>query len=365
MPTKQSNLMAITLDTYIPDELMYSSELGNLTYSTSDYDRLLLDVYRTDDYTSLYTATLFLAEGVVTFYDLRSLIEQYMLSNGLSYFEFVVEAQNEGGEEASITKFMVLFCSFTPSIEAPLFASRYFLTTLTAKELATERDEYLYAFHNKGDTLTTFLHIVYRTVNGEVKRERFEESRSAAATGVASYLIRYEDIVLYVWSDEFKELISLNYQLNDRMFVFYPRRRPTDTPFTFRNAFNCWDYYYLEGSTNVKTSAEKSEAICGGIVQHYDKQSKQLFEVKTAPMRTEAAEWLAQFLLSPCIYRGSNNDEQRIIIEDFTHEITDDDSGQHKIEFTWRYAKANKQALMLPRENNPNIFTKQFNEPFQ
>jgi len=39
-----------------------------------------------------------------------------------------------------------------------------------------------------------------------------------------------------------------------------------------------------------KTSTDKSEAICSGTIQHYDKRNKQLFEVKTAPMRTEEAD---------------------------------------------------------------------------
>lgn len=348
----------------MPEELMYSSQLSSLTFTTAD-DVVDIIVFDDDQQTKMMDCRLYSYKGKVTLYDVREIVEEYMKMHGLSFMKFWVRATNRVGGASIDVGAKVLFCSFSPNIAAPLFASRYFLTTLSAMEFDADNDVYLSAYHEKGEAIVSVYNIVYRTISGEIKAERFEERSIAGETGITDYMVCYLDIMSYVWSDDCKEMISLNFQIGNRMMIFYLREKPVEVCFSFRNAFNCWEDYYLQGSTNVKTSTDKSEAICSGTIQHYDKRNKQLFEVKTAPMRTEEAEWLTQFLLSHHIFKGSNNEEQRIIIEEFTHEVTDDDAGKHKIEFTWRYAKADKFALELPTSHNARVFTKQFKDTFQ
>lgn len=356
--------MALSLKTYLTNELMYSSQLPSLTFSTDD-NAVAIYVFDDDHQIYMHDCTLYSYNGTVTLYDIREIVEDYMKRCRLSYMYVWVRATNKDGSDSMDVGMNVLYSTITPNITATQFASRYFLTTLTAMEFDAEKDVYLSAYHERGEDTTTVYNIVYRTVNDEIKSARFESEGTASESGVVEYMVCYLDIMAYVWSEECKEMVSLNLQVGKRMMMFYLREKPVEECFSFRNAFNCWENFFLAGSTNVKTSSEKSEAVCGGVIQHYDKRNKQLYEVKTALMRDEEAGWLVQFLLSHHIYIGSNDDEGRVIIEEFTHEVTDDDNAKHKIEFTWRYARSDKFALQLPTAHNPRLFTKQFKDTFQ
>ena len=187
----------------MPEELMYSSQLSSLTFTTAD-DVVDIIVFDDDQQTKMMDCRLYSYNGKVTLYDVREIVEEYMKMHGLSFMKFWVRATNRVGGASIDVEAKVLFCSFSPNIAAPLFASRYFLTTLSAMEFDADNDVYLSAYHEKGEAIVSVYNIVYRTISGEIKAERFEERNIAGETGITDYMVCYLDIMSYVWSDDCK-----------------------------------------------------------------------------------------------------------------------------------------------------------------
>ena len=69
--------MPIKLDTYVPEELMYSSQLSSLTFTTAD-DVVDIIVFDDDQQTKMMDCRLYSYNGKVTLYDVREIVEEYM-----------------------------------------------------------------------------------------------------------------------------------------------------------------------------------------------------------------------------------------------------------------------------------------------
>ena len=127
--------MELKLDTYVPQSVMFSSEISTLVYST-DLEKIVVEIYiPSANYALLLNTTLYAIDGMVTLYDVKELVEQYMRDKKIAYLEFGVEVYNEGGEIVIITAFKVLFCSFKPTLSASTYTRFNFLTSQRVKLL--------------------------------------------------------------------------------------------------------------------------------------------------------------------------------------------------------------------------------------
>ena len=93
----------IKRQTFISTKVLYSLDIPKIDYTT-DYEKVCVSLYRKGgNYDNLYSGELLPYNGKVSIYDMKQLIEQFMLDKGLSYCEFGLDVENEGGEEVDVT----------------------------------------------------------------------------------------------------------------------------------------------------------------------------------------------------------------------------------------------------------------------
>lgn len=149
---------------------------------------------------------------------------------------------------------------------------------------------------------------------------------------------------------------------NRSMTVYFIDRVP-DLVLTCRNAFNCYEDFYIFGTTKLKTEIDAKEAVCNGVTSQYNKTSIRKYVVETAPMTLEEADHFNQFLQSPHIwYMVPPDRDEEVLFEDITSEISDSAKELDKIKFTWKFADNSHWHLF---EEYPNRFTAPYNQSFQ
>jgi hypothetical protein len=125
----------IKRQTFISTKVLYSLDIPKIDYTTN-YDKVCVSLYRKGgNYDNLYSGELLPYNGKVSLYDMKQLIEQFMLDKGLSYCEFGLDVENEGGEEVDITILQVLYCRVRPTTNVEHFVKYNFLSTVKVKEV--------------------------------------------------------------------------------------------------------------------------------------------------------------------------------------------------------------------------------------
>lgn len=357
--------MELKLDTYVPQSVMFSSEISTLVYST-DLEKIVVEIYiPSANYAHLLNTTLYAIDGKVTIYDIKELVEQYMRDKKIAYLEFGVEVYNEGGEVVIITAFKVLFCSFKPTLSATTYTRFNFLTSQRAKLLdffVCYEDDLLYYAENGEDTSYT-LTFVYTTKGGETLTEQRHFNSSATKTGIHSV---YFDFFEYysTYQDEKGALLkAITCKMKNRMFTYYLTEKAPDLYFRFYNAFNHRDFIPLYGKTTTKMKTQKSEAVCGGETAYYDCNSEKLYEFESERLTPDMMQWLEELLTSHYVTKNGSA-SSRVLITDYTYEVADDDTEKYIAKFTWKYAD-NRLTLEKPYEGNAKVFTQQFKDTFQ
>lgn len=136
---------------------------------------------------------------------------------------------------------------------------------------------------------------------------------------------------------------GVEYQIGVRRFnIFFTDEKPTET-FMFLNAFNMMETVYLFNTTNIKTTIDRSETVCGSQTQFYDETIKVKHEVETAPLTFDEAKWLNQMLTSKLVKRPVGNDDfAKVLISDISSEVSDSDKELIRLKFSWKYADGNE-----------------------
>ena len=78
----------IKRQTYISTKVLYSLDIPKIDYTT-DYDKVCVSLYRNSgNYDNLYSGELLPYNGKVSLYDMKQLIEQFMLDKGMVQFYY-------------------------------------------------------------------------------------------------------------------------------------------------------------------------------------------------------------------------------------------------------------------------------------
>ena len=119
---------------------------------------------------------------------------------------------------------------------------------------------------------------------------------------------------------------------------FFTDEQPVEV-FSFLNAFNVWEYYYVYGKQTVKTEFKQGEGVVSGTAQFYNQSTEQKVQVETVPLSIEEALWMNEFLGSKRIIKVIPPDNDReILLSDITSEISDSAKQLVTIKFSWKYA---------------------------
>ena len=351
----------IKLNIYVPETLIFSSDMPALEFKT-DKASLNISVNNATSNTQIFSTTLYAVNGVVSVYDMKQLVEQYMRDNTLAYLNCNIIA-SAGSETCNVTLY-IIYCSQRITITAPKLAKYFFLTSQKSKEvnLASYSEDELTFFAEKGEDISSQSTLIYSTPDGSMHRYYTSAAMVAEETGIISRYLTLTECWRTIGGERGNTLHSFTYEVGERMFTYYFTDDIPQLQFIFRNAFNVSERITLFGKTTTVIKSKKSEAICGGRTIYYDRSNEKEYEFESVRLSPEKMRWVEQLILSHNITRYES-DKYRVLITAFTYEVADDDKEDYIIKFTWRYAD-DDFFIEFPYSLNTRIFTQEYDETF-
>lgn len=357
--------MGTTLITEIPI-FVFSSQIGGIELST-DQEKIVIVVE--DGTTEIFTTSLYAFDGKVEIVNIGEVLENYMIANGKVFTAFTVYYNTADGSNLGSFNLNTLFCSLRLDIEAGVFASYNFLTTLTAKRVPRGANETLSLLHGQ-ESGQLLVHCVFTTTLGLTDNHTLTmRSITTDDIGVTMVSIPYNVLrarlqLLGVPADR---LLSYTVEFNGRSFTYYVTDNMPEVSFTFRNCFNVDETAYFNAITTTKTKVNRSMAISLGEHLFYDQSVDKTYEVQTASLTADEAYWVEQLLFSHSVRLGTSSSIDslpEVIITESECEIADNDEELNKVKFTWQFAKTAPHLQKSFRSDNSGVFTEPYNNVF-
>ena len=161
-----------------------------------------------------------------------------------------------------------------------------------------------------------------------------------------------------------------------RAFTFYVQDHEPPLSLYFRNAFNVFECCELEAVTTQIAESERSIAVTNRISTFYNQRNEKKYEVESSGLTYEQAQWIEQLFYSHDVRMGFRHDQepgevvpeimQKILITDFTCEISDADGELNSVKFTFQFADR-RTYLQTDYLNidSERIFTEPYGPAFQ
>ena len=359
--------MATTLTTDLPTMIM-SSQIGYLDFSTSE-ERL--EITLEDSIKEIFRVTLYAYDGKLTLSNLREVIENYMVKQGEPFIAFTLFYKKPDGTIIGDKSLWVVYCSVVNNANIALFGTYNFLTTLSVKRVPRGANERLALFTGQ-DNGFVFAHCVYATPTGDISNVTISLQKLIPEDiGVISIDVKYiyiRDLILDKGLDVDK-ILSYTIQFQDRYFTYYVTDQEPCLSFTFKNCFNVDEIAYIYAITTTKTKVNRSLAISCGEHLFYDQSVDKAYDVESASLTADEADWIEQLFYSHSVRLGVSDDITslpKVIITESTCEIADNDESLNKVKFTWQFAEKSPHLQKSFRQNlNDKVFTEQYNATFK
>lgn len=330
--------MATSLITEIPT-FIYSSQLRDIRLAT-DLDRLIVAL--DDGETEVYRTTLYSFDGIVSIYDLRNVVELYMLDNDRCFTAFTFYYFDANGNELGTICLNIVYCTHIMPIEAQTFAAYYFLSTLTSKRTYPHSTEFLSVIHGQGD-YNIMAHCVYVNSEGDTVSSVLNLSElQYDDIGIDTILIKYDDILqkFTEQGEVVDKLLAYAITDGDRTFTFYVHNFIPDVIFTFRNCFNVLESVAFSAVTTTKTNVERSVAVARSLYSFYDQTTTKEYDVQSSPLTMDEAIWIEQLFISHSVRLGVASDFDSlpvVLITDSSCEISDSNADLNRVKFNWQF----------------------------
>lgn len=355
-----TDIDTVCLTSHLPEVLVIDTEASQLQVNVIV------------DKKTIFKSIYYPYEKVVKVRDIRSLVESAMeqsssvMSNlsitvyepqkpvspiDISYDEngdINVDFGNpDNSPDALIEDVKVVYCRLKPSMSSSAFLTSSFLNS--RRSILIPRDAgFALSNYSNGATISLNTALIYYrhyailnvVFTYQYLLGKSQSTREEIITKPLSHSF-FKSIVDSAKSTNCT-VLGVEYQIGLRHFnIFFTDETPTDV-FRFQSAFNIMETAYLYNTTTIKTEVERSEAVCGHQTQFYDETIKRKYEVETAPLTIDEAEWLNQMLTSKRVMRLiDNNITVPILISDISSEVTDSDKDLIRLKFTWKYADVN------------------------
>lgn len=309
----------------------------------SDNDGNQIDVVVRINGSVIYETKVYAVNGIGYFYDLGNLVHEYMRDNLLSNATLKVSANYESHTD-SIEVF-VIYSTLRTSYEVDLdFLTSHFLTTRSFYTIPRGKDLMLsYFSHISEQEISGHLNITFQLSNGEVMSRIISESISINKDTKMNYVYinskSIETKLHNLYPQDYPKVLGGTIVEGERSLdFFFTDEQPVEV-FSFLNAFNVWEYYYVYGKQTVKTEFKQGEGVVSGTAQFYNQSTEQKVQVETVPLSIEEALWMNEFLGSKRIIKVIPPDNDReILLSDITSEISDSAKQLVTIKFSWKYA---------------------------
>lgn len=362
-------------------DYLFTSQIPPLEFAQAGTVPLNVQIFGDCDenHHLVLSTTIYPVNGRIFLYDLGPLIEEDMRKDGLT--ESVIDVVFLSGNSRILsTPFVAIHCPFNTSVDCAKFLANHFLSSLTAKRIPAggvsdgERIWLNYSMEEGNEPTSYKLTAYFLTPADTIFTLEM-------TLPFASYFLRTAIAVGYnaVWDAcdsnydpgeyaiEEMKLMYYTVTAGARLFTYFVDYdfKPTQR-FRFNNVFNVEEMMYLDAVTVTKTDTERSIATSHGQSLFYDQVDSQEYEVTTAPLSTEEAEWAAQLLLSHKVQKvekdGTFTD---ILITDMTAEVTDSDDEHRRIKFTYRLKRQGATLTTLTETTEiARKFSAQFDNNF-
>lgn len=382
--------MAITLNTPT-SYIMFTSACRQLEFS-ADCNSLLF-VLKERETTIVYQTHLDVYNGIATIYDVRSLLEDYMRSNNLSFSTFDIYCKdahdpNEISVLNHVKNLWIVYSYHAIPYNAEYFIANRFLTTLTVHRTYPHCTEILPlltgggAYTSNPQSVYVNAYCAYLSA-GEYNTANVQLiSYSNVAVQYVSLYLSYDWLIAKLQDQGIivDKILAYTILFGDRTHTFYVHESTPELSFTFKNSFNAWETIRFSAVTVANTKVEQSSSISGGQMSFYDQRTNKTYETNTSPLSRDESRWVEDFFMSRDVRLGdisstidysdksisySNpTDLPKILISDSSCEISDSNSELNRVKFTWRFADERPHAehlLIGPDRIHSEQFTYQYN----
>ena len=356
--------MAVAINT--PFSNLYLSAMlpERVSFSVQDENTsAVVSVYV--DHQIVFQSTLYAFGHNMYLNDIRSIIEEGIRQNENAHGECMVTIA-DSESNASTQNFVVLISDF--AIPSPMyFLATHFLTTRSSFRIHRSGNQTLAWLPSAAGTHLKYIDAVILPEGESTPTVlRWDQGQQQYFDGqLYSYTFKVQTISDYFeqkYPEKKGKLLSFTVHVGQRSMTFFVTDEVPDFRLSFLNAFNITEYAELYAVTTQKQKVERSEAHCNFDHIFYDQKTEISFEVETAALPYEEAQWLNQVFASRYVAIPIYGDTfEQILITDSTSEITDSDKEQNRLKFTYKFAKDKQHKYV---ESSPAYFTEEYNKQF-
>ena len=311
----------------------------------------------------IYKTRLYANNGVCTFYELRSIVEQNMVKRGLVLAPLEVLSDDGSGIEHYEDRYIVFSRYKDANYSDEYFLAHHFLVSRSYYSVPRNRYASVQFFATETEVPVATYQAVYEK-DGQIQVYSAQQSITrynrpfVYSIHVSPELV--DNLVKAKMGGDCGKLLSFSLIVGERALAVYVIEEEPCEEFYFRNAYNALEYMFVFGTTTLKTEISRKEALMQQRTFFYDKSVTRKAEVKTAPMTIEEANWFNEFLEADFVQKDINDGYggYQVLISDISSEITDSPKERISIKFSWRFDDNSLWVDNSPRERD---FTNQFN----
>ena len=348
---------------YTPNEYIFTPDLPTEVAISSD--NTSVDITVECDGNATFTTRLYPYNNTATLYDIRSVIENYLLSRNLIFTRFVILADTDTENDNTPERTAIFSRLNIGHNIASAYLQSFFLTTLSSFTIPRTAYQHLTYLVLPGCTLQCYTECLV-LVDGEPSPRTIRLTDQNIITTNLSLLSSYHDTIspIGIMSrlNIKGKLLQFTVHRGHLAKTFYVIDRPPNLTIQVRNEFNCFEHIHLTCVTKRKLSLDRSTATSLGTTTFYDDQSAYEYEVESSMLTEEETSHYSQLLLSP--YTNiiePDGGSIPIIITDINSEISDADNATNSIKFKYKYAT---HRLPCSISYPANIFDDPFHRTF-
>lgn len=351
------------INLYMDDYTVLSSLPNQFTIGQVDgWVKVTITLHGKD----IYTTTLYENNNAAIFYGFKDIIREFMLARYLSLASLSVTAEHPGGYEVFEDKY-IIFCEVNDMDDERDLIWARFLTNRSFYVVPRKEGLPVSFFSDGGEQFTAYADCVFKESGGTIRTYTYTHSiYHYNLPRIYNVCLYTEDIRNYIEQEEggsVGTLLSYTFHVGRRSLTVFVTDEPYEVDFYFYNSFNVQEHIFVYGTTKLKTTFDRKEAVNQGISSFYNMSVERKYEVETAPMSIEEAEYFNEFLASPNVYRELNQDwEPTVLISDITSEISDNAKDLIKMKFSWRY---DNNARWVDTDTYPQMFSTPYNDTFK
>lgn len=319
--------------------------------------------------TAVYTTSLHQYNEVVTFYDLRSIMEQHMRDNNITTALLKITAEKTGGTDTYDGDNYIIFCSRHHAVDIPEnFFMWRFLTSRTYYVIPRYAYQRLTFFSDGQNEFTAFAECVFLKDNVRrvirITLNTFQSGHPYEGH-ILSHPRQMSLLARRQTGEDCGKLLAYTIHADRRSMTYFVTDEEPEVTLCFRNAYNAEEYAYVFGTTLVKTTVERQEAVCQERHSFYNQTVQRRHEVTTVPLSHEQAQWYNELFESHKVTAEvdqGDNDAVPVLVSDITSEISNRPDEKIRMKFSWWF---DDNAEWIVSDPSTSVFNNIYTDTFK